>query len=105
MALVQKTPTPSHQEAVEQPLHQGVLQMQVHPVGSWSGGRVEDAATGSAAAASAAPCSRPGRSLPRPLHIRQGDILGHPSFLTVDIPSVGGIVVKGTAMPLEPPCD
>ncbi|MFQ6539445.1 MULTISPECIES: hypothetical protein [Aphanothece] len=31
--------------------------------------------------------------------------IGRPSRLTVDIPSVDGIVVKGTAMPQDPPRD
>ena len=66
------------------------------------GGVVEDPATGAAAAALGgylrearlvnAPCT---------ILIRQGEAMGRPSRLTVEIPASGGIVVKGTAVPME----
>lgn len=68
------------------------------------GGVVEDPATGSAAAALGG-YLREARLLPCPatLLIRQGDAIGRPSRLTVEIPAAGGIVVRGTAVPLDPP--
>ncbi len=38
---------------------------------------------------------------PATIYIRQGEAMGHPSRLTVEIPTKGGIVVKGTAVPIE----
>ena len=68
------------------------------------GGIVEDPATGAAAAAlggylrelSLVP-------LPATLHLRQGDDLGRPSRLTVDVPAEPGtgISVTGTAVPIS----
>jgi len=63
------------------------------------GGVVEDPATGAAAAAlggylrDAAMVGTPWR-----LEIRQGETMGRPSLLMVDIPASGGIVVTGTAV-------
>ncbi len=63
------------------------------------GGVVEDPATGAAAAAlggylrAAELVSVPGRIV-----IRQGEAMGRPSRLTVDIPAEGGIVVTGAAV-------
>lgn len=67
------------------------------------GGVVEDPATGAAAAAlggylrDAGLMRAPGR-----FTIRQGEAMGRPSLLTVEIPPVGGIVVSGSAVPLAP---
>jgi PhzF family phenazine biosynthesis protein len=65
------------------------------------GGVVEDPATGAAAAAlggylRAAQLVTP----PVTLLIRQGEAMGRPSRLTVEIPTDGGIVVRGTAVSL-----
>ena len=65
------------------------------------GGVVEDPATGAAAAALGAYL----RELalvdpPATLTIHQGDDLGRPSLLRVDVPPEGGIRVSGTAVPL-----
>ena len=65
------------------------------------GGIVEDPATGAAAAAlggylrDAALITTPATIL-----IRQGEAMGRPSRITVDIPSAGGIIVSGTAVRL-----
>jgi PhzF family phenazine biosynthesis protein len=65
------------------------------------GGVVEDPATGAAAAAlggylrDAALLAAPATIL-----IRQGESMGRPSRLTVDIPARGGVVVTGTAVPI-----
>lgn len=68
------------------------------------GGVVEDPATGSAAAALGGYLRAAGLvSCPATLLIRQGDVIGRPSRLTLEIPAAGGIVVKGTAVALEPP--
>lgn len=68
------------------------------------GGVVEDPATGSAAAALGGYLRGAGLlPCPATLLIRQGDAIGRPSRLTVEIPSSGGIVVKGTAVALDPP--
>lgn len=66
------------------------------------GGVVEDPATGAAAAALGG-YLRDARLLPAPARIliRQGEAMGRPSRLTVDIPASGGIVVTGTAVPIE----
>jgi PhzF family phenazine biosynthesis protein len=66
------------------------------------GGVVEDPATGAAAAAlggylRAAQLVTP----PATLLIRQGEAMGRPSRLTVEIPREGGIVVRGTAVSLD----
>ncbi len=70
------------------------------------GGVVEDPATGAAAAALGGYLRGAGLiPCPATLLIQQGDAIGRPSRLTVEIPSAGGIVVKGTAVPLAPPGD
>lgn len=67
-------------------------------------GIVEDPATGSAAAAlggylrDAGLISAPGR-----IEVHQGDDMGRPSRLFVEIPTAGGIIVSGTAVRLELP--
>jgi PhzF family phenazine biosynthesis protein len=67
------------------------------------GGVVEDPATGAAAAAlggylrDAGLMSAPGR-----FTIRQGEAMGRPSVLTVDVPATGGIVVSGSAVLIQP---
>jgi predicted PhzF superfamily epimerase YddE/YHI9 len=38
---------------------------------------------------------------PARILIRQGEAMGRPSRLIVDIPPRGGIVVTGTAVPIE----
>lgn len=66
------------------------------------GGIVEDPATGAAAAAlggylrDAGLMKVPGRFL-----IRQGEVMGRPSQLQVDVPVQGGIVVAGTAVDIN----
>jgi PhzF family phenazine biosynthesis protein len=65
------------------------------------GGVVEDAATGAAAAALGGYLRAATLvTVPTTLHIRQGEAMGRPSHLTVEIPATGGIVVSGTAVPL-----
>lgn len=66
------------------------------------GGVVEDPATGAAAAALGG-YLRDARlvTVPATILIRQGEAMGRPSRLTVDIPTEGGIVVSGTAVPIE----
>lgn len=66
------------------------------------GGVVEDPATGAAAAALGG-YLRDARlvTVPATILIRQGETMGRPSRLTVDIPTDGGIVVSGTAVPIE----
>ena len=63
------------------------------------GGVVEDPATGSAAAALGG-YLRDARLLPAPatIVIRQGETMGRPSRIVVDIPAAGGIVVTGSAV-------
>ncbi|MEM8683520.1 MAG: PhzF family phenazine biosynthesis isomerase [Pseudomonadota bacterium] len=65
------------------------------------GGVVEDPATGAAAAALGGYLRDAGLlKAPAILRIRQGEAMGSPSLLTVDIPEEGGIVVSGTAVAL-----
>jgi len=66
------------------------------------GGVVEDPATGAAAAALGG-YLREAKLIDTPatIFIRQGETMGRPSRLTVEIPATGGIVVKGTAVPIE----
>lgn len=65
------------------------------------GGLVEDPATGAGAAAYAAYLRDTGLlAAPATLTIRQGDDMGRPSVLTVDIPATGGVRVSGEAVPL-----
>ncbi len=66
------------------------------------GGVVEDPATGAAAAALGG-YLRDARLVlaPARILIRQGEAMGRPSRLTVDIPISGGIVVTGSAVPIE----
>lgn len=63
------------------------------------GGVVEDPATGAAAAALGG-YLRAARlaEVPGAIEIRQGDDMGRPSRITVEIPATGGIVVRGTAV-------
>jgi PhzF family phenazine biosynthesis protein len=68
------------------------------------GGIVEDPATGAAAAALGGYLRELGLvPLPATLHLRQGDDLGRPSRLTVDVPVEPGtgISVTGTAVPIS----
>lgn len=68
------------------------------------GGVVEDPATGAAAAAFGGYLR--GAALvqaPVTILIRQGDAMGRPSRLVVDIPMSGGIIVTGTAVQLSSP--
>jgi PhzF family phenazine biosynthesis protein len=63
------------------------------------GGVVEDPATGAAAAALGGYLRDAGLiELPARLEIRQGEAMGRPSVLTVDVPPSGGIVVSGSAV-------
>lgn len=66
------------------------------------GGVVEDPATGAAAAALGGYLRAANLvSTPTTLTIYQGQTMGRPSQLTVDIPATGGIVVTGTAVPIS----
>jgi PhzF family phenazine biosynthesis protein len=68
------------------------------------GGVVEDPATGAAAAAFGGYLRELGLvDPPTSLTIHQGDDLGRPSIITVDIPVDGGIAVSGTAVPIPSP--
>jgi PhzF family phenazine biosynthesis protein len=63
------------------------------------GGVVEDPATGAAAAALGGYLRAAGLiTAPTTIVIRQGEAMGRPSRLVVDIPISGGIVVTGTAV-------
>lgn len=66
------------------------------------GGVVEDPATGSAAAALGG-YLREGKlvCVPTTIVIRQGEAIGRPSRLVIDIPATGGIIVTGTAVPIS----
>ncbi|MBL8986683.1 MAG: PhzF family phenazine biosynthesis isomerase [Gemmatimonadetes bacterium] len=65
------------------------------------GGVVEDPATGAAAAALAGYLRDAGLiPVPARVTIRQGEAMGRPSRLEVEIPERGGIIVSGTAVPL-----
>jgi PhzF family phenazine biosynthesis protein len=63
------------------------------------GGVVEDPATGAAAAALAG-YLRDARLInsPTAFQIRQGEKMGRPSLLKVDVPATGGIIVTGSAV-------
>ena len=68
------------------------------------GGVVEDPATGAAAAALGGYLRDAGLiAAPASLLVRQGEAMGRPSRLTVDVPPRGGIVVSGNAVPMEDP--
>jgi PhzF family phenazine biosynthesis protein len=63
------------------------------------GGVVEDPATGAAAAALGGYLREANLvSTPSTMTIHQGEVMGRPSRLVVDIPHKGGIVVTGTAV-------
>ena len=63
------------------------------------GGVVEDPATGAAAAALGGYLRDAGLvTAPTTLCIHQGEAMGRPSRITVDIPSSGGIIVTGSAV-------
>ena len=65
------------------------------------GGKVEDPATGAAAAAFGGYLRELGLvDPPATVTIEQGIELGRPSLLTVSIPAAGGISVSGTAVPI-----
>jgi PhzF family phenazine biosynthesis protein len=65
------------------------------------GGVIEDPATGAAAAALGGYLRQAGLiQAPLVLTIRQGEAMGRPSLLTVEIPKQGGIIVTGTAVPI-----
>ena len=66
------------------------------------GGVVEDPATGAAAAALGGYLRDAGLvAAPTTLLIRQGEAMGRPSRLVVEIPASGGIVVTGGAVPID----
>ena len=66
------------------------------------GGVVEDPATGAAAAALGGYLREAHLvTAPSTILIRQGEAMGRPSRLTVEIPTTGGIVVTGTAVPIK----
>lgn len=63
------------------------------------GGIVEDPATGAAAAALGGYLRQAGYiTAPATILIRQGEAMGRPSKLRVEIPQQGGIIVSGTAV-------
>ena len=65
------------------------------------GGVVEDPATGAAAAAFGGYLRESGLvNAPTTLFIHQGEVMGRPSNIIVDIPENGGIKVTGTAVDL-----
>ena len=66
------------------------------------GGVVEDPATGAAAAAFGG-YLRDSKLMAAPstFTIRQGEAMGRPSVLTVDVPAIGGIVVTGAAVEIN----
>jgi PhzF family phenazine biosynthesis protein len=67
-------------------------------------GIVEDPATGSAAAALGGYLRDAGLlEAPAQIEVRQGEDMGRLSHLLVEIPATGGIVVSGTAVPLDRP--
>ena len=66
------------------------------------GGVVEDPATGAAAAALGGYLRDAGLvAAPATITIRQGEAMGRPSLLTVEIPIAGGIIVTGNAVDME----
>ena len=66
------------------------------------GGVVEDPATGASAAALGGYLREAGLiAAPATILIRQGEAMGRPSRLKVEIPVAGGIIVSGTAVPME----
>jgi len=66
------------------------------------GGVVEDPATGAAAAAFGGYLRDAGlMEAPGQLLLRQGETMGRPSRLRVEIPAAGGIVVTGTGVSLD----
>ena len=68
------------------------------------GGVVEDPATGAAAAAFGGYLRDAGLApAPASVVIRQGDDMGRPSVLHVDIPTTGGIVVAGAVREIDAP--
>lgn len=68
------------------------------------GGVVEDPATGAAAAALGGYLRDAGMvNAPTNILVRQGEVMGRPSRLSVEIPAAGGIIVTGTAVRLAPP--
>ncbi|MEM9664251.1 MAG: PhzF family phenazine biosynthesis protein [Bacteroidota bacterium] len=67
-----------------------------------AGGIVEDPATGAAAAALGGYLREAGLiSPPTVLTIHQGEDMGRPSEITVEVPVVGGLVVSGAAVQME----
>lgn len=66
------------------------------------GGVVEDPATGAAAAALGGYLREKGLvTVPDEIIIRQGEAMGRPSLITVNIPESGGIVVSGAAVEIS----
>jgi PhzF family phenazine biosynthesis protein len=66
------------------------------------GGVVEDPATGSAAAALGGYLRSAGLiTAPATLRIRQGDAMGRPSLIVVEVPAEGGVIVTGQAVWLD----
>lgn len=66
------------------------------------GGVVEDPATGAAAAALGGYLRDAGLvTAPSKLVIHQGEAMGRPNRLEVHIPATGGVVVSGTAVPID----
>ncbi len=65
------------------------------------GGVIEDPATGAAAAALGGYLRDAGMiDTPHRFVVRQGEDMGRPSLLHVDVPEIGGVLVSGTAVDL-----
>lgn len=66
------------------------------------GGVIEDPATGAAAAALGGYLREANLVIaPRKFIVRQGEVMGRPSLLKLEIPATGGIKVSGTAVQLD----
>lgn len=66
------------------------------------GGVIEDPATGAAAAALGGYLRNAELiEVPATILIRQGEAMGRPSRIKVDIPATGGIIVRGTAVSID----
>ncbi len=66
------------------------------------GGVIEDPATGAAAAALGGYLREAKLVIaPSKFTIRQGEVMGRPSLLKLEIPATGGIIVSGTAVQLD----
>lgn len=68
------------------------------------GGVVEDPATGAAAAALGGYLRDAGLlETPAILEVRQGETMGRPSVITVNVPKTGGITITGSVVEITGP--